>query len=188
MGAGGPVGFVARAFGGLAAKNGATLTGDSIASVANRMPRQAGGIAGNIADRSLGNYLPHLKGQSLSGTQISGGQISTKVVGADGRETSLNLYNASQFEKPNTPHSVVSASDGSKWYQTASGAGAGAFYDAPNFTGSPGESAQVAAAFPNAEPGTPRCADDRRSARTCRRHGHERGRYGSAGRVRVPAG
>ena len=73
----------------------------------------AGGIAGNIADRSLGNYLPHLKGQSLSGTQISGGQISTKVVGADGRETSLNLYNASQFEKPNTPHSVVSASDGS---------------------------------------------------------------------------
>ncbi len=154
MGAGGPVGFVARAFGGLAAKNGATLTGDSIASVANRMPRQAGGIAGNIADRSLGNYLPHLKGQSLSGTQISGGQISTKVVGADGRETSLNLYNASQFEKPNTPHSVVSASDGSKWYQTASGAGAGAFYDAPNFTGSPGESAQVAAAFPNAEPGT----------------------------------
>ena len=34
------------------------------------------------------------------------------------------------------------------------GQGAGAFYDAPNFTGSPGESAQVAAAFPNAEPGT----------------------------------
>ena len=86
-----------------------------------------------------------------AGSVFSGGG---GLGGADGRETSLNLYNASQFEKPNTPHSVVSASDGSKWYQTASGAGAGAFYDAPNFTGSPGESAQVAAAFPNAEPGT----------------------------------
>ena len=60
----------------------------------------------------------------------------------------------SQFEKPDAPHAVVTASDGSQWYQMASGAGAGAFYDAPAFAGSPGEAAQVAAAFPDAADGT----------------------------------
>lgn len=154
MGAGGPIGFVGRAFGGLAARNGATLSGESVSSVANRLPNQSGGIAGNIADRSLGNYMPHLKGQELNSTQITGGQISTTAVGADGKETSLSLYNAAQFEKPNSPHSVVTASDGSQWYQLASGSGASAFYQTPNFTGSPSESGQVAAAFPGIDAGT----------------------------------
>lgn len=154
MGAGGTVGFVGRAFGGIAARNGATLTGESISSVASRTPNVSGSIGGEIADRSLGNYMPHLNGQTLSGTQITGGQISTTSIGADGKETALEMYNAAQFEKPNAPHSVVTASDGSQWYQMASGAGAGAFYDAPNFTGSPGEAAQVAAAFPDAQEGT----------------------------------
>lgn len=63
-------------------------------------------------------------------------------------------YNAAQFEKPDGPHSVVTASDGSQWYQMASGAGAGAFYDAPQFSGSPTEAAQVAATFPDAADGT----------------------------------
>jgi len=72
MGAGGPIGFIGRAFGGLAAKRGVTLNGESIASVANRLPNQSGGIAGNIADQSLGNYMPHLKGQTLRNTQIAG--------------------------------------------------------------------------------------------------------------------
>ena len=49
---------------------------------------------------------------------------------------------------------MVTASDGSQWYQMASGAGAGAFYDAPAFMGSPSEAAQVAAAFPDASEGT----------------------------------
>lgn len=154
MGAGGPLGFIGRAFGGLAAKNGATLTGDSIASVANRPPNQSGGIAGNIADRSLGNYLPNLKGQSLSGTQITGGKITTTAAGADGKTSSLSLYNASQFEKPNSPHSEVTASDGSQWYQMASGAGASEFFGTPNFTGAASEAGQVSATFPNAEEGT----------------------------------
>ena len=154
MGAGGPLGFIGRAFGGLAAKNGATLTGDSIASVANRMPNQSGGIAGDIADRSLYNYMPHLKGRSLSGTQITGGKITTTAVGSDGKTSTVSLFNAAQFEKPNSPHSIVTASDGSKWYQTASGNGAGAFYATPSFTGSPMEWAQVSAAFPSAESGT----------------------------------
>ena len=51
MGAGGSIGFVGRAFGGMAARNGATLTGDSISSVASRNPGVSGTIAGDIADR-----------------------------------------------------------------------------------------------------------------------------------------
>lgn len=154
MGAGGSVGFVGRAFGGMAARNGAALTGESIASVAARTPNVSGSIGGEIADRSLGNYMPHLQGQQLKDTQITGGQISTTAIGADGKATSVEMFNASQFEKPDAPHAVVTASDGSQWYQMASGAGAGAFYDAPAFAGSPGEAAQVAAAFPDAADGT----------------------------------
>ncbi|MGN1026663.1 MAG: hypothetical protein ACI4P4_09685 [Faecousia sp.] len=154
MGAGGTVGFVGRAFGGIAARNGATLTGESISSVASRTPNVSGSIAGEIADRSLGNYIPQLNGYQLSDTQITGGQISTKVTGPDGKETSVEMFNASQFEKPDAPHSVVTASDGSQWYQMASGEGAGAFYDAPSFTGNPAEAPQVAASFPEAPEGT----------------------------------
>lgn len=154
MGAGGTVGFVGRAFGGIAARNGATLTGESISSVASRTPNVSGSIAGEIADRSLGNYIPQLNGYQLSDTQITGGQISTKVTGPDGKETSVEMFSSSQFEKPDAPHSVVTASDGSQWYQMASGEGAGAFYDAPSFTGNPAEAPQVAASFPDAPEGT----------------------------------
>lgn len=154
MGAGGTVGFVGRAFGGMAARNGATLTGESISSVASRTSNMSGSIAGEIADRSLGNYMPQFAGAQLSDTQITGGQISTKVTGANGKETAVEMFNASQFEKPGVPHSVVTASDGSQWYQMASGAGAGAFYDAPVFNGNPAEAGQVAAAFPDAQEGT----------------------------------
>ena len=154
MGAGGSIGFVGRAFGGMAARNGVTLTGDSISSVASRNPGVSGTIAGDIADRSLGNYMPQMQGQQLKDTQITGGQISTTSIGADEKSTALEMYNASQFEKPDAPHSVVTASDGSQWYQMASGAGAGAFYDAPAFMGSPSEAAQVAATFPDASEGT----------------------------------
>ncbi len=154
MGAGGGIGFVGRAFGGMAARNGATLTGESISSVASRTPNVSGSIGGEIADRSLSNYMPQLSGYQMSGTQITGGHISTKAIGADGKEASLEMYNASQFDKPEVPHSVVTASDGSQWYQMASGAGASAFYDAPNFSGSPAEAEQVAAAFPGAAEGT----------------------------------
>lgn len=154
MGAGGGVGFVGRAFGGMAARNGATLTGESISSVASRSPNVSGSIAGDIADRSLGNYMPQLQGYQLKDTQITGGQISTTTVTEGGKAANLEMYNASQFEKPEAPHSVVTASDGSQWYQMASGPGAGAFYDAPVFTGSPSEAVQVAAAFPDAAEGT----------------------------------
>lgn len=154
MGAGGSVGFVGRAFGGMAARNGATLTGESISSVASRSPNVSGSIAGDIADRSLGNYMPQLDGYKLKDTQISGGQISTVATSAGGQSSNVEMYNAAQFDKPEGPHSVVTASDGSQWYQMASGAGAGAFYDAPAFTGDISEAAQVAQAFPDVAEGT----------------------------------
>lgn len=154
MGAGGGLGFVGRAFGGMAARNGATLTGESISSVATRTPNVSGSIAGDIADRSLSNYMPQFAGHKLGNTQISGGHISTTATGADGKSSNVDLYNASQFEKPQGPHSVVTASDGSQWYQMASGEGRGAFYSTPEFTGNPAEAAEVAATFPGAAEGT----------------------------------
>lgn len=154
MGAGGGVGFVGRAFGGMAARGGASLNGDAISSVASGAAGVSGKIAGDIADRSLGNYMPQLAGSKLSGTEISGGQISTTAIGADGKESAVSMYNAAQFEKPNSPHSVVNASDGSQWYQMASGAGMGSFYPTPDFSGDVSEAAQVASAFPGISEGT----------------------------------
>ena len=154
MGAGGAMGFVGRAFGGIAARNGAKLTSDAISSVAAKPSDVSGSIAGDIADRSLANYMPGLAGQTLSGTQITGGQISTSVIGKDGKQTQVSMFSADQFEKPDATHSVVTASDGSTWFQMASGANAGQFYSVPEFTGSMQEAAQVGATFPDAEFGT----------------------------------
>ena len=154
MGMGGSVGFVGRIFGGMAARNGAALTSKSISSVAAQPAEAAGTIAGEIADRSLGNYMPQFAGQTLKGTQISGGHISTTATGADGKTSSVEMFNTAQFEKPTDPHSIVTAADGSTWYQMASGEGRNAFYDTPGFTGSPAESEQVAATFPGAADGT----------------------------------
>ena len=154
MGAGGSIGFVGRAFGGIAARNGATLSGESISSVASRPSAVSGSIGGEIADRSLKNYMPQLGNRQLKNTQISGGRISTTSVGTDGKQTSVEMFNASQFEKPAGPHAMLTASDGSQWYQVASGPDAASFYDAPHFSGSADESAQVASFFPDAPDGT----------------------------------
>lgn len=89
MGMGGGGGFVWRVFGGVAARNGAMLTGESISSVAARPTEASGTIAGDIADRSLGNYMPQLAGHTLKGTQISGGHISTTATGTDGKVSSV---------------------------------------------------------------------------------------------------
>lgn len=39
------------------------------------------------------------------------------------------MYNTAQFNKPEGAHAVVTASDGTQWYQVASGAGAGEFME-----------------------------------------------------------
>lgn len=154
MGVGGSLGFVGRAFGGIAARNGATLTSDSISSVASRPSAVSGSIGGEIADRSLSNYMPQFSGHKLADTQISGGHISTKTIGSDGKETAVELFHTAQFEKPDVPHAIVTASDGSQWYQMASGPAAGSFYDVPHFSGSGSEASQIAATFPDAPDGT----------------------------------
>lgn len=154
MGMGGSVGFVGRAFGGMAARNGAVLTSESIASVAARPEAVSGAIGGEIADRSLKNYMPQLGGYDLKDTRITGGHISTTATNAAGQTSQVELYSTSQFEKPSGPHSVVTAADGTSWYQVASGAGGTTFYDTPAFTGSPSETAQVASVFPDAAEGT----------------------------------
>ena len=159
MGAGGGVGFVGRAFGGMAARNGATLTSNSISSVATRPPNVSGTIGGEIADRSIPGYMPQLAGgaaanMTYSGTQITGGHISTTATAPDGRQAKVDLYSTAQHETPSTPHTVVTAADGSQWYQVASGEGMGAFYATPAFTGDVSEAAQVAEAFPSAPDGT----------------------------------
>lgn len=159
MGAGGGVGFVGRVFGGMAARNGATLTPNSISSVATRPPNVSGTIGGEIADRSIPGYMPQLAGgaaanMTYSGTQITGGHISTTATAPDGRQAKVDLYSTAQHEAPSTPHTVVTAADGSQWYQVASGEGMGAFYATPAFTGDVSEAAQVAEAFPSAPDGT----------------------------------
>lgn len=154
MAAGGSFGIVGRAFGGMAARNGATLNAASVASVAGKPPGISGKIGGDIADRSIGNFMPHLADKQVSGTQISGGHISTQAVGANGKEAALELYSAGQFEKPGGASAVVSAADGSQWYQTASGAGSASFFPTPSFTGDPAEAGQYAQTFPGIPEGT----------------------------------
>ena len=134
IGMGGSIGFFGRMVGGVAARNGATLNSNSISSVATKPPKLSGKIGGEIADRSLGNYMPHLQGKNLVGTEILGGKITTNAVGTDGKQTALGLFSTEQFDKPQGPHSVVSATDGSSWYQMASGANAGEFYGASTFS------------------------------------------------------
>ena len=172
MGLGGSVGFVGRAFGGIAARNGAVLTGESISSVASRPEAVSGAIAGDIADRSLQNYMPQLTNYSLAGTQITGGHIHTvatrKAVepGPEGSPAEgaawdqpqspaqVDYYSASQYEAPEGPYSLVTAADGSAWYQVAAGEGSAAFYDVPEFSGSALEESQVRETFPGVDEGT----------------------------------
>lgn len=187
MGLGGSVGFVGRAFGGIAARNGATLTGESISSVASRPEAVSGAIAGDIADRSLQNFMPQLSHYSLAGTQITGGHIHTTATSqafqeaaeqegspvpnpavgtANGEEgaavqadqptgpAQIDYYSASQYEAPEGPYAVVTAADGSTWYQVTTGEGSAAFYDVPEFSGSALEESQVRETFPGVDEGT----------------------------------
>jgi len=160
MGAGGSVGFVGRTFGGMAARNGATLNSASIASVATRPNHVSGTIAGSIADRSIGNFMPHLSsglvpgGGTLSGTEVRGGHIQTTATMQDGSKANVDLYHAGQFNTPDAPYTSVTAADGSQWYQTASGDAMGAFYPTPAFTGDASEAGQIAESFPGLQDGT----------------------------------
>ena len=143
----------------------------------------SGAIAGDIADRSLQNFMPQLSNYSLAGTQITGGHIHTTATGIAAQEAAeqegptvptpaageegaavqaaqptgpsqIDYYSASQYEAPEGPYSVVTAADGSTWYQVATGEGSAAFYDVPEFSGSALEESQVRETFPSVEEGT----------------------------------
>ena len=49
---------------------------------------------------------------------------------------------------------MVTAADGSTWYQVATGEGSAAFYDVPEFSGSALEESQVRETFPGVDEGT----------------------------------
>ena len=121
MGMGGGVGFVGRVFGGVAARNGAMLTGESISSVAARPAEAAGTIAGDIADRSLGNYMPQLAGHTLKGTQISGGHISTTATGTDGKVSSVEMFTGSPAESEQVAAAFPGAAEGTVLRNTGDG-------------------------------------------------------------------
>jgi len=154
IGTGGGIGFVGRTLGGMAARNGAALSGESVASVAARPPGVSGRIGGDIANRSVGNYLPHLAGRQLSGAEISGGHIRATATGEGGAQANVELFSAAQFSTPSSPYAVATASDGSQWYQMASGEAMGDFYHTPSLSGDAAEAAQIAEAFPSLAEGT----------------------------------
>ena len=78
----------------------------------------------------------------------------------------IDYYSASQYEAPEGPYSVVTAADGSAWYQVAIGEGSAAFYDVPEFSGSAMEESQVRDTFPNVEEGIR--SEERRVGKECR--------------------
>ncbi len=187
MGLGGSVGFVGRAFGGIATRrNGAVLTGESISSVASRPEAVFRRHCRGHRQPDLQNFMPQLSNYSLAGTQITGGHIHTTATGMAAQEAAeqegspvpnpavgtanekegtavqtaqptgpsqIDYYSASQYEAPEGPYSVVTAADGSAWYQVATGEGAATFYDVPEFSGSAMEESQVRETFPGVEEG-----------------------------------
>ena len=143
----------------------------------------SGAIAGDIADRSLQNFMPQLSNYSLAGTRITGGHIHTTATGIAAQEAAeqenptvptpapgeegtavqtaqptgpsqIDYYSSNQYEAPEGPYSVVTAADGSTWYQVATGEGSAAFYDVPEFSGSAMEESQVRETFPGVDEGT----------------------------------
>ena len=117
---------------------GPPLPGESISSVASRPEGVSGAIAGDIADRSLQNYIPQLTNYSLAGDadhwgpyphyrhwhSSSGGcgargsTVPTPAAGEEGTAaqaaqptgpSQIDYYSAGQYEVPEGPYSVVTA-------------------------------------------------------------------------------
>lgn len=113
------------------------LTPNQIGMVANAMPKAGmGNIVdghpqlGNIGTSSLKGFMPQMNGQNLQNTNIGAGKITTSAIGADGNATALTFLNATQAGARPEGAISMTAADGSQWYMTASGKGAGAFSNA----------------------------------------------------------
>ena len=109
---------------------------------------RGGAFAGAAADNSLPGFMPVFRGQTLSGTSIENGHITTTALStATGKKADIEAFSAAAYEKPEGSVRTITASDGSKWFVTASGDGASDFFASPEFSGSFNEGARIASMF-----------------------------------------
>ena len=109
---------------------------------------RGGAFAGTAADNSLPGFMPVFRGHTLSGTSIENGHITTTAVSSTtGKKAEFEAFSAAAYEKPEGSVRTVTASDGSKWFVTASGDGASEFFSSPEFSGSFDEGAKIASTF-----------------------------------------
>ncbi len=109
---------------------------------------RGGAFAGTAADNSLPGFMPVFRGHTLSGTSIENGHITTTAVSsATGKKAEFEAFSAAAYEKPEGSVRTITASDGSKWFVTASGEGASDFFSSPEFSGSFDEGAKIASMF-----------------------------------------
>lgn len=112
------------------------LTPNQIGMVANATPKQGmgnivdGGQIPSLGTGSFKTFMPEFMNSNLKGTNIGAGKITTNAIGSDGNATALTFLNASQTGA--MPNGAIrkTAADGSQWYMTASGSGAGEFSNA----------------------------------------------------------
>ena len=120
--------------------NGSTmLTPNQVGMVANATAKQGmgnivdGTQLGNIGSNSLKTFMPQMNGTNLTDTNIGAGKITSTAIGPDGNATQLAFFSASQGPRPQGAVSMTAA-DGSQWYMTANGSGAGAFSNAASIS------------------------------------------------------
>lgn len=134
-------GFISQAMRNSAAQNLANgtslLTPNQVGMVANALPRDGmGNIVdgsnnlGNIGTNSLKSFMPQLNNENLQDTNIGAGKMTTTAVGADGSTAQLTFLNANQTGAMPDGAIKMQAADGSQWYMSATGSGAGAFSNA----------------------------------------------------------
>ena len=120
------------AFGSRIASGKTALTAEQIGKVAGATPNaRLGNIVdgakfGAVATNGLKQYMPAMAGTNLQSTSIGAGKINSTAITPDGKQASLEFSKADQHGMPNGAI-AMSAADGSKWYMTATGDGAGGF-------------------------------------------------------------
>lgn len=138
-------GFISQSLRNSAAQNLANgtslLTPNQVGMVANALPRDGmgnivdgGNNLGNIGSSSLKSFMPQLNDANLQDTNIGAGKMTTTAVGADGSMAQLTFLNANQTGAMPDGAIKMQAADGSQWYMSATGSGAGAFSNAASIS------------------------------------------------------
>lgn len=104
--------------GGSAAKGASTLSCRTVSNVAAGHAGKGASIAGQPADESLSGYMPSMKGYDLNDTKIEDGHISSTATDADGNQFGVELNRADSGYTPTDQDEIVTAMDGTDWYQT----------------------------------------------------------------------